>query len=66
MHDELEEEQRSFGHVMIAYGTKDIGYWFPCAEVSVADEEELEEILKRLEGVIKRAVAKDAQEGEHV
>ena len=62
--DEAEEKQRPYGHVMIGFGAEDMGYWYSYAEFTVADRGELEDILKRLEGVIKRTIDRNAQAGD--
>lgn len=58
---EAGKKERSYGHVMIDFGAEDMGCMWSYAEISVDSREELAEVLKNLEAVLKRMVDEHAK-----
>jgi hypothetical protein len=52
-----------YGRVSITFGAEDTGGWIEYASVNVADRRELEDLLRKLEGALKKAVDQDMENG---
>lgn len=60
----MAREKDQYGFVSITFGAEDTGGWYDYASVSVANRREMEDLLKKLESVLKKAVDEGLEAGK--